>query len=322
MYSLGELPLPIRWIIKPWRMAVVILALIFVLEAALMFVLPAIFGDRLGKSGMAAADAFVLTVMLAPCIWGLLVRPLKRIAETRKQLLDWAMSTEERKAGEMSRDLHDNLGQLVTSMTVGLRTIEEISKDPVVVEHARRIRGTGLELHNAIRSLARGLRPRVLDDLGLAAALANLATDWRESSKIQFVLDIDALKNRRFSTEVETAMYRIAQEAVTNAVRHGNPQSIRIRAQFVESRLFLSIEDDGCGFSANGAQSEQVDRRPFGLISMRERAESIGGTFSLHSSIGRGVSVQVKLDTADLSTKIHDTKVNAMKSIAAKVSAL
>ncbi len=293
MYSVIELPSPIRWILQPWRIAILILGITFFIEGSLMIVLPAIAGERLGKWGMATVDAFLLTVLLAPCIWGLMVLPLQRVAETRKQLFKWAMSTEERKAGEISRDLHDNFGQLLTSITVGLRTIEEISKDPAVVSHAQRIRETGLELHNAIRSLARGLRPTVLDDLGLAAALANLAADWRESSGVAIDLDIDELKNNRLSNAVETAVYRIAQESITNAIRHGSSKHIHIRGRFDGKRLLLAIDDDGCGFRTDEMLSAKAKRRPFGLISMRERAESVGGQISIHSSVTRGTSIEV-----------------------------
>lgn len=293
MYSVSELPSPIRWILKPWRMAVLILAITFVIEGSLMIVLPSVAGEKLGKWGMSAVDAFLLTALLAPCIWGLMVRPLQTIAETRKQLFAWAMSTEERKAGEISRDLHDNFGQLLTSITVGLRTIEEISTDPLIVTHARRIRQTGLDLHNAIRSLSRGLRPTVLDDLGLAAALANLAADWYESSGIEIVLDVDELKNQRLPNAVETCVFRIAQESITNAIRHGAAKHIRVRGELDEQRLLLAINDDGCGFRMDEILSAKAIRRPFGLISMRERAESIGGKFSIRSSVGQGTSIEV-----------------------------
>jgi signal transduction histidine kinase len=293
MYSIDGLPAPIRWILHPWRMAILILATTFFFEWALMIILPAIAGDKLGKWGMAAIDAFLLTVLLAPCIWGLMVRPLQRIADTRKQLFEWAMTTEERKAGEISRDLHDNFGQLLTSITVGLRTIEEVSKEPAVVGHARRIRATGLELHGAIRSLARGLRPTVLDDLGLSAALANLASDWHESSGVAIDLSIEELKSQRLASSMETTVYRIAQESITNAIRHGSAKRIHIVGQLNSSRLMLSIEDNGCGFALDDKKPSPTSRRPFGLISMRERAESIGATLSIRSSLGKGTRVEL-----------------------------
>jgi signal transduction histidine kinase len=296
MYSVNELPLPVRWIFHPWRVATLILGLTFFIEVALMIILPILTGNSLGKWGMAALDAFLLTILLAPCIWGLMVRPLKRVADTRKQLLAWAMSTEERKAGEISRDLHDNFGQLLTSITIGLRTIEEISHEPAVIEHAKRIRQTGLELHESIRSTARGLRPTVLDDLGLAAALANLAQDWRQSSSVNVELEVDDLKSLRLSADVETALYRIAQESMVNAIRHGAPKRVSIAGRIVNQRLHLIITDDGCGFDASQVLSPRAAHRPFGLISIRERADAVGGLLKLTSTVGKGVKVEVILD--------------------------
>jgi signal transduction histidine kinase len=274
-------------------MALLLLAITFFLEGSLMIVLPTMAGDKFAKWGMAAVDAFLLTALLAPCIWGLMVRPLQRIAETRKQLFEWAMKTEERKAGEISRDLHDNFGQLLTSITIGLRTIEEISKDPIVVGHAQRIRETGHELHDAIRSLARGLRPTVLDDLGLAAALANLAADWHDSSGVEIDLNVEELKNSRLPSAVETTVYRIAQESITNAIRHGSATKILIVGRMDDTRLSISIEDNGGGFELDERSPAPSRRRPFGLISMRERAESIGGTFNIQSSVGKGTRIEV-----------------------------
>ncbi len=295
MYSVNELPLAIRWILRPWRIAMLILAITFLFEVTLMVILPPFFGNSLGKWGMAALDAFLLTLLLAPCIWGLMVRPLTRVADTRKQLLTWAMSTEERKAGEISRDLHDNFGQLLTSITVGLRTIEEVSKEPVVIEHAKRIRQTGLALHESIRATARGLRPTVLDDLGLAAALANLVNDWKQSSAVAIELDVEDLKSIRLPTEIETAFYRMAQESITNAIRHGKPDRITVTAKIEGQRLQLVTTDDGCGFEPSEVLSMRANNRPFGLISIRERAEAIGGSMQIASAKGQGVRIEVSV---------------------------
>jgi two-component system NarL family sensor kinase len=123
-----------------------------------------------------------------------------------------------------------------------------------------------------------------LDDLGLAAALANLAADWRESNGIEIVLDVDELKNQRLPNAVETSAFRIAQESITNAIRHGAAKRIRVRGELDEVRLLLTISDDGCGFRMDEVLLAKAMRRPFGLISMRERAESIGGKLSIRSS--------------------------------------
>ena len=92
MYSVSELPLPIRWIKKPWRMAVLILAITFVIEGSLMIVLPSVAGEKLGKWGMAAVDAFLLTALLAPCIWGLMVRPFLKLQRMRLEVHSFYMT--------------------------------------------------------------------------------------------------------------------------------------------------------------------------------------------------------------------------------------
>jgi signal transduction histidine kinase len=302
MFVLSELPIASRWIMKPWRLALLTLLITFSIEMLVMLVLPETFEGILGTWAMAATDAFLLTTLLAPCVWIFMVRPLQQVAESRKQFLEWAIRTEERKASEISRDLHDNFGQLLTSINIGLRTIEELSNNKAVVDLAQQLRNTGQKLHEHVRSLARVLRPTALDDLGIAAAISSLTHDLTRVSDVKINLQIGELEGLRFPMEIETAVYRVCQESISNSLRHGEAHEITIRSSYQASRLFLSIEDDGVGFDMEKVSSRTTGR-PFGLISMRERIKTVGGRANISSSVGKGVIVEVDIENCPIVSK-------------------
>ncbi len=311
MFVVSELPIASRWIMKPWRLATLTLLITFSLEMTVMLFLPDAFDGILGTWAMAATDSFLLSALLAPCIWVFMVRPLQQVAESRKQFLEWAIRTEERKASEISRDLHDNFGQLLTTINVGLRTIEELAGEKRVVVLAQQLRATGQQLHEQVRALARVLRPTALDDLGLAAAISNLTHDLNRVSDVEINLQIDDLMGLRFPIEIETAIYRVCQEAISNSIQHGSAKKISIRCSVQGSRLFLSIEDDGVGFDM-GEVSSRLNGRPFGLISMRERIKTIGGQASILSSVGKGVLVEVVVDVPSESQELVGARQEAI----------
>ena len=136
---------PTTWLIAqhPWRMAVLVLLLAMLIEYVIMLILPAELETRIGPVGVAAADSLLLSVLLTPCLWWIVVNPLRRLAAARRQLLNWALQSEERTSGSGPHDLHDSVGQLAAALNIGLRAIEEVSCDPAVIEHTRHLRAVG-----------------------------------------------------------------------------------------------------------------------------------------------------------------------------------
>lgn len=279
----------------PRQMTLMILGMVFSIETMIMMALPTDLEPRLGTVGVAVVDSLLLTIFLVPCLWVTIVRPLRQIAKSRQLLFNWAVSSEERKAGELARDLHDGIGQLVTAINVGLKTLEMSSSDRDVVEQTRRLREIGSELHTSVRYLARGLRPTILDDIGLGPAIKNYAQDISDTHGIPLSLDVSDLEHRRLSHDLETAVYRIIQEAVMNAVRHAKPQHIDLVVHLHQSLIELGVSDDGCGFEPAAVLNCKGKSQPFGIISMRERADLIGGHIQLISSLGHGTQIHVTL---------------------------
>lgn len=284
---------------RPWRVFLLVLVIVFTVEAAVMFVLPVLLPANSSFGSAALWDACLLTVILAPLLWKLAVQPLRQLAESRQRLLALALSAQETERGRIARDLHDGIGQGLTCMLVGLRAIEESSTDGQVQSQVRELRRLGGETHDEIRRLARGLRPAVLDDAGLIPALERFLEDVRSIQDVEASLELACPDDSRLPTDVETTLYRIAQEAVTNAIRHGAASRIRLIIRCRGDTVTLVVEDNGCGF-------DSTDKRPkddggdefFGLSSIRERAWLVGGQATIQSSPGAGSSVTINIPLA------------------------
>ena len=201
---------------------------------------------------------------------------LHRLTTLCRSLFD-AQEAERRR---LARELHDDLGQSLTGLLYAL----ESETSP-----REQLRQQAATLLAKVRRLSQGLRPGILDDLGLAAALRWLADEHRRRTGTEVTVDVPSA-NERWPAELETALFRIAQQALTNATRHGLPNRIEISVSKCNGGLRMEIRDDGKGFDA-----ESVIGQSTGLASMRERALLLGGRFELISAPGRGTHIEVSL---------------------------
>lgn len=281
--------------IRPLRLFVIILIVLFTIEIIVMLMLPYLTPANSATTFGALLDACLLTVVLAPLLWHLIIKPLQILAVTRQRLLALTLSAQENERGRIARDLHDSLGQALTSLMIGLRTIEESSTEQPVQMQARALRRIGSDTHDEVRRLARGLRPAVLDDLGLVPALERYVEDLGSSHQIAATFARDCPENVKITENVQIAVYRIAQEAATNAIRHGKAKSLRINLSCNPHQLLLAIIDDGCGFDVASALKLDQAHSPFGLLSIHERAELLGGEAIISSHPGQGTQVRVSL---------------------------
>lgn len=279
--------------IRPLLLFAIILVLLFLIEVLVMLVLPQLQLDHQNSLAVALLDACVLTVVLAPLLWFLIIRPLQRLAAARRQLLALALSVQESERGRIARDLHDSLGQALTSLTIGLRTIEESSTDEQIKNYAQELRRIGSETHEDVRRLARGLRPSVLDDLGLLPALERYVDDLRHTNNLQVSLQHQCA-GRRFDDEIETAIYRIVQEAATNTIRHGQATSLQVKLSCDARAVTIEISDDGLGFDVAAMHADPT-KTPFGLLSIHERAGILGGKATISSQPKQGTKVHVTI---------------------------
>jgi PAS domain S-box-containing protein len=210
-------------------------------------------------------------------------------------LLEHELSAQEGERRRIARELHDEAGQLLTALLVGLRTMEDTRKLADVKVQGRRLREITAQAIDEVGRLARGLHPTVLDDHGLGFALSRYVTEYRKTHKIDVDLTLDKLDSRNLSSAVQTALYRILQEALTNVARHSGAKAVSIRFARSVTALEVAVIDDGCGFDAKGVA---ISSHRLGIQSMRERAAMLGGTVSF-SSPGKGTKILVQVPLAN-----------------------
>lgn len=195
----------------------------------------------------------------------------------------------------IARELHDQIGQVLTVVKMNLHMVQQVSHDSEVSGYINDNMEALDEALRLVRDLSVDLRPPVLDDFGLATALRWYVDRYakRTGLDVEVVIDL-ADENERFSRDLETACFRIAQEALTNVVRHSRAHTVLLRLVKNENVLLLTVRDDGVGFDL-----ESLRRRArvstLGLISMQERAYVAGGTIELDSVISKGTEVRLML---------------------------
>lgn len=282
---------------SPMRVFAVILLFVFAVEGSIMLALPLLAPAWPGRAADAALDATLLTLTLAPAIWLLAVRPLRRLFEARGALLQRLFETQEEERANVARDLHDGIGQHLTALVVGLRTIEQSSDLETARDRARELRQLGLRAHEEARALARGLRPAALEELGLVSALEQMCLDFEHAHGVRASFRSDAAGVDRLDAGSEKALYRIAQEALNNVARHAEASRVELALAHDRGSTLLSVRDDGRGLAR---ESGGVDRRHTGsgLGIMRERAEAIGASLRIESGREGGTRIEVRLPLA------------------------
>jgi signal transduction histidine kinase len=203
------------------------------------------------------------------------------------------MSAREEEQRRIARDLHDGIGQSITSLLLGLRAAAEVPTFEEARARLGELRGITASLLDEVRRLAQGLRPSVLDDLGLAAVLERYAADYTQAHGI--VVDVYApdLALARLPAEVETALYRIAQETLTNVLKHAAAKAVSLVVRRESSGVHLTVEDDGRGFDHDALHQAPGAGKGLGLLDIRERAALLNGSVTLESRPGSGTTLHV-----------------------------
>jgi PAS domain S-box-containing protein len=217
-----------------------------------------------------------------------------------QEALQWfsrqLIEAQEDERRRISRELHDQIGQVLTAVKMGLHSVQQLCAASDARAHIKDNIEAVDEALRLVRDLSVDLRPPVLDDLGLATALRWYVDRFakRTGSQVELLINLPE-QRERFSRELETACFRITQEALTNIVRHANASEIVIQLARNENQLLLSIKDNGVGFDPSGLRKRTPRAATLGLVSMQERAHAAGGTVEIHSRIARGTEVRFKL---------------------------
>jgi PAS domain S-box-containing protein len=203
---------------------------------------------------------------------------------------------QEEERSRIARELHDDICQRLTGMKYRVEVLEEGIR-PTQRRVAKQLGGIREELDRSVtevRRISSNLRPSVLDDFGLVTALRLLCKEFQGAHKIAATLHVNREFPERIGREGETAVYRITQQALTNVARHSQATSVDLNLDLREGALSLMIADNGRGFVAAGADPP-ASRKGFGLVSMRERAELLGGHLEVDSTPGQGTAISVTI---------------------------
>jgi signal transduction histidine kinase len=234
---------------------------------------------RFGSSDLRLAEQFALRAANAVSI-------SRRVA---REALSRVVAGQETERRRLARELHDETGQALTSILLGLRAVDERASNDDVRAAVADLRELVVATLQDVRRLAVQLRPKALDDFGLAAALERLTETFAESSGIEVELEA-RLGTKRLAPEVETTLYRIIQEALTNVVKHAEAHRISILLARREGSVLAVIEDDGKGLPKNGVTGDGV-----GLLGMQERVELHDGRLTIESTPETGTTLRIEV---------------------------
>ncbi len=189
----------------------------------------------------------------------------------------------------IARELHDETGQALTSILLGLKSVEEAKDEESLRAAAANLRRLVVATLQDVRRLAVELRPKALDDFGLVPALERLIETFCEHTGIDVQLEA-RIGNDRLPEEVETTLYRLIQEALTNVVKHAQAHTVSILLTRRESAVSALIEDDGRGFDPTRVRDDAL-----GLVGMRERVGLLGGRLTVEAPSGAGTTLAVEV---------------------------
>jgi signal transduction histidine kinase len=216
---------------------------------------------------------------------------LRQALDERSALLNRIVSAQECERQRIARELHDHLGQYFVAMLLGLNTVEKASSWRNEGRHGiADLKGMTAAMSREVHQLSWELRPTALDDLGLEAAIANYLEKW--SGRFDLNVDfVGNLRGRRLSPPVETTLYRVLQEAMTNIAKHADAQRISVILEAETGEVRLIVEDDGIGFARATTAAPAEPTGGFGLLGIRERLALVGGSFHIEPASDHGTAL-------------------------------
>jgi signal transduction histidine kinase len=194
----------------------------------------------------------------------------------------------------LARELHDDTIQSVVALKQRVQLAQRPIKDPVSLQTLRELEALAEQTIENLRRMTRALRPIYLEDLGLVTALEMLAREVSQSAPLQVEFRKLGVE-QRLTNEVELALYRIAQEALNNVLRHANAAHARLQIVYEDREVALAVEDNGAGFQVPKIPTDFAPDGHFGLLGIRERAELIGARLEVDSAQGKGTRLRVRV---------------------------
>ena len=221
---------------------------------------------------------------------------IRKHRQELRQLTGKLFQSQEEERRRIARELHDEAGQSLTAVKLGLDRLEEKhAADDHLKNEIGEIRQMIQRTASEIRRMSYHLHPTLLSDLGLEPALKLYLKEIEKHSNLDIDFQIIGF-DRRIDADMETVLYRFSQEALTNALKHSGAESFNLAIIKSYPRIIFLAEDDGIGFDA---EIIGKDKRSLGLLGMRERASLLNGTFILRSSPGGGTRIRIEIPLAE-----------------------
>jgi signal transduction histidine kinase len=209
----------------------------------------------------------------------------ERVARDTVRRVVEAQEAERRR---LALELHDETGQALTSILLGLKAIRRSETEEAAARAEADVRALVVQALQDVRALAVELRPAALDDFGLVSALRRLAETFSERSGIETVVDTNV--DERLPSEIETTLYRVVQEALTNVVKHAGARHVSIVVSSRDHTVAATVDDDGRGFDVTRTRGDAL-----GLLGMRERLALVGGTLTVESAVDSGTTIAAEV---------------------------
>ena len=207
-----------------------------------------------------------------------------------RETVDAILEAQEAERSRIARELHDETGSALTAILLDLTAVDGAATLPEARQASAALRKNARSALQNVGRLAFTLRPPALDEFGLASALKDLSGSLEERGGPKVDLAIELPPDTRLPAKLETVIFRVIQEALTNVVKHAEAETVRITVASRERSVVLAIEDDGRGFS-----EARTHDGGFGLVGMRERVASLNGSLEIESTHGSGTRIAVEI---------------------------
>lgn len=226
-------------------------------------------------------------------LFGAISQQREQLRALNQKLTD----VQEAERKQLARELHDEMGQALTAISINLAAIAQELPPDCAEDFLERLNESKMladQTLEQVRELSFNLRPAMLDDLGLVPTLHWYIKRYEKRVSIPVALEVGGLEER-LPTNIETALYRIFQEALTNVARHAQASHVYLEIHRRESGVIAQIRDDGCGFDMIQVLGQETPTSGTGLLGMRERTVLLGGTFKIYSEPGAGTRVSIEI---------------------------
>ncbi len=243
----------------------------------------------------------------------------KQKEKLRGQLLSSVISAQEEERKRIARELHDEYGQTLTGLIMSIESLENMpsSKEPQLKEKLKNVKSIAIRALEEMRRLTLDLRPSALDDLGLVAAIRAYAETHLKAIGVRVEFDVKGL-SRRLAPAVETALFRIVQEAIHNIIKYAEAHNVRIQLEVKGGKITTVVEDDGKGFDVEAFFKSGIGAQSLGILGIQERTTLLGGTFTIKSQVGQGTRVMVEIPIASSSGRAQSGQNEVEQSMRAE----